>query len=295
VTVNRFWQQFFGVGLVKTSEDFGAQGEYPSHPELLDELANSFVDSNWDVKLLIRSIVLSQTYQQSSRVSPDEYRSDADNRLLARGSRIRLDSEVIRDQILAISGLLNSSMYGKSVKPPQPADLWKTVSMVSSSTYSFQQDTGENIYRRSFYTFWKRAMPPPQMTIFDAPTRESCTSRRERTNTPVQALLMMNESQYFEAARHFAQQLLLSPNQTDVQRLSVAFESVTSHLPSTDELADLQSGLESFRALYRDDEESARAMTSDLPLSSDVERVELAAVTMVVNSLLNLDAAKTRE
>ena len=295
VTVNRFWQQFFGVGLVKTSEDFGAQGEYPSHPELLDELANSFVDSNWDVKLLIRSIVLSQTYQQSSRVSPDEYRSDADNRLLARGSRIRLDSEVIRDQILAISGLLNSSMYGKSVKPPQPADLWKTVSMVSSSTYSFQQDTGENIYRRSFYTFWKRAMPPPQMTIFDAPTRESCTSRRERTNTPVQSLLMMNESQYFEAARHFAQQLLLSPNQTDVQRLSVAFESVTSHLPSTDELADLQSGLESFRALYRDDEESARAMTSDLPLSSDVERVELAAVTMVVNSLLNLDAAKTRE
>jgi hypothetical protein len=295
VTVNRFWQQLFGVGLVKTSEDFGAQGEYPSHPELLDELANSFVDSNWDVKLLIRSIVLSQTYQQSSRVSVDQYRDDADNRLLARGARIRLDSEVLRDQILAISGLLNNTMYGKSVKPPQPADLWKTVSMASSSTYSFTADTGENIYRRSFYTFWKRAMPPPQMTIFDAPTRESCTSRRERTNTPVQALLMMNESQYFEAARHFAQQLLLSSEQTDDERLTIAFESITAHLPNADEIADLLGGLEGFRALYRNDMESARAMTSDLSLCTDSERIELAAFTMLVNSLLNLDVSKTRE
>lgn len=197
VTVNRFWQQLFGVGLVKTSGDFGAQGEYPKHPELLDDLAIAFIDSSWNVKSLIRSIVTSQTYKQSSRVSPEEYINDPENRMLARGSRIRLDSEVIRDQVLAISGLLNSEMYGKSVKPPQPADLWRTVSMVSSSTYSFKEDTGDKIYRRSFYTFWKRAMPPPQMTIFDAPTRESCTSRRERTNTPVQALLMMNESQYF--------------------------------------------------------------------------------------------------
>ncbi len=232
VTVNRFWQQFFGVGLVKTSADFGAQGEFPTHPELLDELATSFVESGWDIKSLVRSIVLSQTYQQSSRVSPDEYRADADNRQLARGSRIRLDSEVIRDSVLAVSGLLNGAMYGKSVKPPQPADLWRTVSMVSSSTYSFKEDTGDKIYRRSFYTFWKRAMPPPQMTIFDAPTRESCTSRRERTNTPVQALLMMNETQYFEAARHFAQELLRSsPSSADAERLRIAFESVTSHLP----------------------------------------------------------------
>ena len=295
VTVNRIWQQFFGVGLVKTSEDFGAQGEYPSHPELLDDLANGFVKSNWDVKSLVRSIVLSQTYQQSSRVPPDQYRADTDNRLLARGSRLRLDSEIIRDQILAMSGLLSRSMYGKSVKPPQPADLWRTVSMVSSSTYSFTQDTGEKTYRRSMYTFWKRAMPPPQMTIFDAPTRESCTARRERTNTPVQALLMMNESQYFEAARHFAQQLLRSPHQIDGERLSVAFETVTSHLPSADELASLLSGLESFRRIYREDIESARAMTTDLTSIGDTERIELAALTMVVNALFNLDAAKTRE
>jgi hypothetical protein len=295
VAVNRFWQQFFGVGLVRTSEDFGAQGEYPSHPELLDDLANTFIESSWDMKSIVRSIVLSETYQQSSRVPTSEYQADADNRSLARGSRIRLDSEVIRDQILAISGMLNNTMYGKSVKPPQPTDLWKTVSMVSSSTYSFQQDTGDKIYRRSLYTFWKRAMPPPQMTIFDAPTRESCTSRRERTNTPIQALMMMNESQYFEAARHFARQLLAGSETNDSDRLSVAFESITAHLPNADELKDLQRGLEAFRSVYRDDLNAALAMTSDLQLDSDAEHIELAAFTMLVNSLFNLDATKTRE
>jgi hypothetical protein len=295
VTVNRFWQQFFGVGLVKTSEDFGSQGEFPSHPELLDDLTNAFIDSNWDVKSLVLTIVMSQTYQQSSRVSPSDYLADAENRLLARGSRIRLDSEVIRDQILAISGRLNNAMYGKSVKPPQPADLWRTVSMVSSSTYSFKEDTGDKIYRRSFYTFWKRAMPPPQMTIFDAPTRESCTSRRERTNTPVQALMMMNESQYFEAARGLAQQVLETPGQSEAERLRIAFESITSHLPDDDEQADLRVGLEGFRSVYREDVDAARALTSDLTLTSDTQRIELAAFTMVVNSLFNLDAAKTRE
>lgn len=295
VTVNRFWQQFFGVGLVKSSEDFGSQGEFPSHPELLDDLAKTFVESNWDVKSLVQAIVMSQTYRQSSRVTTAEYLADPENRLLARGSRIRLDSEVIRDQILAVSGLLNKSMYGKSVKPPQPTDLWKTVSMVSSSTYSFQQDTGDKIYRRSFYTFWKRAMPPPQMTIFDAPTRESCTSRRERTNTPVQALLLMNESQYFEAARHFAHQLLESAEQGDDERLARAFESITSHLPSANEQAEMHSALESFRSIYRDDQQAAKQLTADLILADDNQRIELSALTMMVNSLFNLDAAKTRE
>jgi hypothetical protein len=295
VTVNRLWQQLFGVGLVKTSEDFGAQGDFPSHPELLDDLATTFAGSGWNIKSLVRSIVLSQTYQQSSRVTPAEFRADAENRLLARGSRIRLDSEEIRDQVLAISGLLNPEMYGKSVKPPQPADLWKTVSMVTSSTYSFKADTGDKIYRRSFYTFWKRAMPPPQMSIFDAPTRESCTSRRERTNTPVQALLMMNESQYFEAARHFAQQLLAAQLGTDEERLRVAYESVTAHLPGPAELAALRNGLEVFRSVYRDDAEAARSMTSDLTLADDAQRIELAAYTMIINSLFNLDVAKTRE
>ncbi len=295
VAVNRFWQQFFGVGLVKTSEDFGAQGEFPSHPDLLDDLASYFVESGWDVKALVRSIVLSETYQQVSSAPADAYRADPENRLLARGSRFRLDSEMIRDQILAVSGLLNRRMYGKSVKPPQPPNLWKSVSMVSSSTYSFQADTGDSIYRRSIYSFWKRAMPPPQMTIFDAPTRESCVARRERTNTPLQALVLMNESQYFHAARTAAQQLITPKNMDDVSRLSFAFELVTSHVPDSNELTSLQHGLDGLRSTYQADISSAMAMTSDIPEAGDRDRIEIAAWTMLMNSLFNLDAVRTRE
>lgn len=295
VAVNRFWQQFFGVGLVKTSEDFGAQGEYPSHPDLLDDLAHSFVQTGWDVKTLVKSIVMSTTYRQASRASVESFRTDPENRWLSRGSRFRLDSEMIRDQILFISGLLNETMYGKSVKPPQPPNLWKSVSMVSSSTYSFQADTGDSIYRRSIYSFWKRAMPPPQMTIFDAPTRESCVARRERTNTPLQALVLMNEGQYFHAARHFARSLLSETDLSDEARLNRAFETVTSQLPDATEMASLQNGLNVFTATYQQDIDAAQAMTSDLSLPTDTERVRLAAWTMLTNSLFNLDAVKTRE
>jgi hypothetical protein len=295
VAVNRFWQQFFGVGLVKTSEDFGAQGEYPSHPELLDDLADSFIHSHWNVKSLIRSIVLSATYQQSSSASAEAYRQDPENRLLGRGSRFRLDSEMIRDQMLSVSGLLNETMYGRSVKPPQPPNLWKSVSMKSSSTYSFKADTGDSIYRRSIYSFWKRAMPPPQMTIFDAPTRESCIARRERTNTPLQALVLMNEGQYFHAAKKTARNLLAAERLSDVARVSRAYESVTSNLPDTREMASLQDGLNGLRTTYQQDVESARTLTADISEASDQERVEIAVWTMLVNSLFNLDATKTRE
>ncbi len=202
---------------------------------------------------------------------------------------------MIRDQMLAVSGLLNQSMYGKSVKPPQPPNLWKTVSMVSSSTYSFTADTGAKIYRRSLYSFWKRAMPPPQMTIFDAPTRESCMARRERTNTPVQALVLMNERQYFKAAKQFARNVLERADRSDEQRLSYAYESVTSHLPDTSEMTRLRNGLDAFRAIYQADLPSAKAMTSDVKEAIDQDRVEIAAYTMLVNSLFNLDVTKTRE
>ena len=295
VAVNRFWQQFFGVGLVKTSEDFGAQGEFPSHPNLLDDLAIGFMESRWDVKTLVRSIVMSETYQQSSSAPAAAYRADPENRLLARGSRFRLDSEMIRDQILAVSGLLNRRMFGKSVKPPQPANLWKSVSMVSSSTYAFQADTGDSIYRRSIYSFWKRAMPPPQMTIFDAPTRESCVARRERTNTPLQALVLMNERQYFHAARTAAQQLIIPKGTDDASRLSFAFELVTSHVPDSTELTDLQRGLDELRAVYEADVPLAKAMTSDISRAEDQDRIAVAAWTMLMNSLFSLDAARTRE
>jgi hypothetical protein len=295
VTVNRFWQQFFGVGLVKTSEDFGAQGEYPSHPKLLDDLASHFATSGWDVKSLIRSMVLSQTYRQTSRAPAMAYLADAENRLLARGSRFRLDSEMIRDQILSVSGLLDHSLYGKSVKPPQPPNLWKSVSMVSSSTYSFSADSGADIYRRSVYSFWKRAMPPPQMTIFDAPTRESCIARRERTNTPVQALVMMNDEQYFHAALHFARRLVALDSLSVDERLSVAYESITSQQPDAAEMASLRSGLATLTAAYEDEPESTKTLTASIDSATDRERVQIAAYTMLVNSLFNLDVTKTRE
>lgn len=301
VAVNRIWQQLFGVGIVKTSEDFGAQGEPPSHPELLDYLANQFVDSGWDVKVLIREMVLTQTYRQSSAASRDQFVSDPENRMLARGSRYRYDAEVLRDQILAVSGLLNPEMFGKSVKPPQPEGLWKIVAMPYSYPREFVADEGDKIYRRSVYSFWKRGLPPPQMTIFDAPTRESCTARRERTNTPLQALVLMNEQQYFVAAMTLAKDLLSKAELDDNGRIEFAFESITSKLP-TDAVQDrLAKALDGFRSVYHDDPEAAKQMiaafenTAPPNERTDAENTELAAMTMLVHSLLNLDATKTRE
>ena len=293
VAVNRFWQQLFGVGLVKTSADFGAQGEWPSHPELLDYLALEFVESRWDVKALLKSIVLSQTYQQSSNAPREQFIGDPGNRFLARGSRYRLDAEVIRDQILAVSGLLNPEMFGKSVKPPQPKGLWEIVAMPSSYPNSYQADTGEKIYRRSLYSFWKRGLPPPQMTIFDAPSRESCVASRERTNTPLQALLLMNEQQYFEAAEHLAQALLKQSDMTDAQRIRTVYEMVTSHEPTDASLAQLSKALGEFRTLYAKQPQNAAALADGLTDSK--RQVELAAWTMLTHSLFNLDATKTRE
>ena len=297
VAVNRFWQQFFGVGLVKTAEDFGTQGEWPSHLELLDNMTLRFVRSSWDVKKLVRSIVLSETYQQSSKADPDRYGSDPDNRLLARGSRFRLDAEMIRDQVLAVSGLLNPTMHGKSVKPPQPANLWRTVAMPYSYPRIFEADTGDWIYRRSVYTFWKRALPPPQMRIFDAPTRESCIARRERTNTPLQALLLMNEEQYFYAAMHCAKELLDESDLDENRKIRRAYEKVTSQLPSASEMKSLRGALRDFRQVYADDVAAARAMTADIAGANadPEEQVELAAWSMLVHSLLNLDITKTRQ
>ncbi len=289
VAVNRFWQQLFGVGLVKTSEDFGAQGEPPSHPQLLDHLTLQFVESGWNVKSLMRSIVLSQTYQQTSQAPKKQYLNDPGNRLLARGSRFRLDSEMIRDQILAVSNLLNPTMLGRSVKTPQPAGLWKIVSMPNSYPRVFAADAGDQIYRRSVYTFWKRGLPPPQMTIFDAPSRESCIARRERTNTPLQALLLMNEEQYFAAAKHYAQTLLKQTDLTDEEKIGRAYETITSQKPSDATRGRLVNALHDFQQLYTDDPALAKAMFAD---SGDAKQ---AAWTMLVHTLLNLDATKTRE
>ncbi len=266
VAVNRFWQQLFGVGIVKTSEDFGAQGEWPSHPDLLDYLAVSFVESGWDVKALMKQIVMSETYKQASEATPDRFESDPENRLLSRGSRFRMDSEMIRDQVLATSGLLNHEMYGKSVKPPQPAGLWKAVSMPSSYPRIYEPDTGDKIYRRSVYTFWKRGMPPPQMTILNAPSREACIARRERTNTPLQALLLMNEPEYLKAARHLAHETIADRSLSPADRLAVLYETITSRLPDAGETEAFLKMVDDLETIYRDNSNLADQLCDGVQL-----------------------------
>jgi len=286
VTVNRFWQQFFGVGLVKTSEDFGAQGEWPSHPELLDYLAVRFVESGWDVKGLVREIVLSATYKQQSDAPAAAYEADPENRLLARGSRYRMDAEMIRDQLLMVSGKLNPQMYGKSVKPPQPPGLWKSVTMTNEL---FKPDSGPAIYRRSLYTYWKRVMPPPQMSIMNAPSREFCVARRERTNTPLQALVLMNEPEYFKLARSCAERYLREAGNDRAKALSRLYERITSHQPTAAELAMLEGALDDLKAHYRGRPALARQVA---PGSNDPTHA--AAWTLVAHSLLNLESVKVR-
>ncbi len=301
VAVNRLWQQFFGVGLVKTSEDFGAQGEWPSHPKLLDHLAYNFMESGWDIKDTVRTIVLTEAYQQSSKAKPQQFRDDPDNRLLARGSRFRLDSEVVRDQILALSGNLNLELYGKSVKPPQPDGLWETVTMPHTFPRSYKTSSGDDIYRRSLYTFWKRSIPLPQMTIFDAPSREACIARRERTNTPLQALVLMNEEQYFDAATYFASDLLKQNDLPENKKIEHAYQKVTSQIPDADTTLQLLGGLDTFREFYSEEPKLAADMISKSSkqevreIKEPGKQAEFAAWTMLAHSLLNLDTTKTRE
>jgi hypothetical protein len=294
VAVNRFWQQLFGVGLVRTAEDFGVQGEAPSHPGLLDHLAVRFVRSGWDVKALLRAMVTSRAYRQTSAAPSDDYRADPDNRLLARGSRFRMDAEMIRDQLLASSGLLNPERFGKSVKPPQPDGIWKSVTLPSSFPRTYAADTGDKIVRRSLYTFWKRGLPPPQMTILNAPTRESCVVRRERTNTPLQSLLLLNEPEYQRAARHLALRAL-EAEQDEGARLAFVFETITSHLPDEDEQALLRGSLQQLRADYEQRPEHAAAACMGVALPRGVTAPELAAWSLLTSAVYNLDVTRTRQ
>jgi hypothetical protein len=295
VTVNRLWQQFFGMGLVKTAEDFGTRGEWPSHPELLDWLATEFMRTGWDVKQMVRLVATSATYRQDSRVTPRLYELDPENRLLGRGPRQRLDAEELRDYALAVSGLLNPKMGGHGVRPYQPAGIWEAVGYTTSNTAKYTQDHGEELYRRSLYLFWKRTAPPPSMTTLDAPSRERCTARRERTDTPLQALLTMNATEYFEAARHLGYRLLREPL-PDIQRLKKGFRLVTAREPSARECELLSENLAAQRQRYSREPDAARKVISagESPVPSDVPAPELAAYTMVANVLLNLDEALTK-
>ena len=219
VTVNRFWNMLFGTGIVKTVEDFGSQGEWPVHPELLDWLATEFVRNGWDIKATLKTMVMSAAYQQSSRATPELMQRDPDNRLLARGPRMRLPAEMVRDQALSMAGLLVENQGGPSVKPYQPAGLWKEL----AGGVDYQRDRGAALYRRSLYTFWKRAVPPPGMMTFDSAGREACTVRESRTNTPLQALTLMNDETYLEAARKIAERMIGEGGATAADRIGFGF------------------------------------------------------------------------
>ncbi len=295
VTVNRFWQHHFGIGIVKTAEDFGSQGDVPSHPQLLDWLATEFMRSGWDMKHINRLIVTSATYRQSSHVTPDRLAHDPDNRLLARGPRYRLDAEVIRDDALAISGLLTDAIGGHGVKPYQPEGLWKAIAYPTSNTSKFVQDHGAALYRRSLYTFWKRTSPPPALTTFDAPSRESCRVRRERTNTPLQALVLMNDRQYVEAARHLAARMVREGGADLPRQLDYGFRLATGrHLDPADQKVLVQVYQENLQS-YRDRPEEAGKLLAVGESAEDVglDACEMASLTMVANLILNLDETIT--
>jgi hypothetical protein len=297
VTINRFWQQIFGTGIVKTAEDFGAQGQWPTHPELLDWLATEFVRTGWDVKGMIKLMVMSNTYQQSSQVSPELQQRDPGNELLARGPRFRFDAEVIRDSALAVSGLLVERVGGKSVKPYQPDGLWEAVGFVGSNTSKFTQDQGESLYRRSMYTFWKRTSPPPSMTTFDAPSRENCSVRRPRTNTPLQALALMNDKQYVEASRALAQRMMTEAGATPEERLTLGFRLLTARPPTAEEIAVLIPLYQTELQIFQGDKEAATKLISygDSKRNEALDVSDLAAWTMMANLLLNLDESVTKE
>ena len=292
VTINRFWQNIFGTGIVKTAEDFGTQGTSPTHPELLDWLATEFVASGWDVQGMLKLMLTSATYRQGAQITPEKLERDADNVLLSRAPRYRFDAEIVRDNALALSGLLYTRIGGPSVKPPQPGGLWKAVGFTGSNTDTFRKDSGaDKVYRRSLYTFWKRTAPPPQMNILDAPSREACTIRRERTNTPMQALMLMNDPQFVEAARAFAERTIKEGGKTPEERLAYIFELATAREPKPTEAAVLLETLQAHAEELKAVPEAAKELIAVGESKPDekLDAVELATWTMIANLILNLD------
>jgi hypothetical protein len=291
VTVNRFWQEIFGNGLVRTSGDFGVAGELPSHPELLDWLAVEFRDTGWDVQKLIKMIVTSATYRQASTVTKDALEKDRDNRWLARFPRYRMDAEMIRDYALASSGLLVPKIGGPSVKPYMPDGVWEAVAMIGSNTRDYRRDTGEKLYRRSMYTFWKRAAPPASMDILNAPNRETCTTRRDRTNTPLQALVTLNDVQFIEAARHLAQTAMKDGGASDASKIDFIAWRLIARSFRPGEMKIVQESLNDLMAHYKTRPDEARKLVTvgESRPDASLDAPTLAAWTMVVNELMNLD------
>lgn len=296
VTVNRFWQQLFGYGIVKTADDFGSQGEAPVNQALLDWMAVEFRESGWDVKKFFKLMVMSSAYRQSALATPEKLEKDPDNRLISRGPRFRMEGEMIRDYALASSGLLTPAIGGPSVKPYQPSGVWEAVAMEGSNTRHYQQDKGDKLYRRSLYTFWKRSAPPASMEIFNAPTRETCTVRRERTNTPLQALVTMNDEQFVEAARALATLAMEKAGGSLDRELSFISERLLARPLHEKEVAVIQSSYRDFLKYYDTQPADAKKLVHDgeSKVDSKLPPAELAALTMVTNQLMNLDEVLTK-
>ena len=292
VAMNRFWQMYFGAGLVRTVEDFGSQGEWPTHPELLDWLATEFVRTGWDIKAMQKLIVTSAAYRQSSKTTPELLQKDPENRLLARAPRLRLPAGMIRDQALAVSGLLTEQIGGPSVKPYQPAGLWKEL-----SGQDYVQDKGEKLYRRSLYTFWKRSSPPPSLMNFDAAGREACVVRDTRTNTPLQALDLMNDVTYLEASRKLAERVMKERRSSADERIALAFRLVVARGPTPREARVLGDALASYLDEYKANPEAAAKYLSqgESPRAEELDVSELAAYATLASMMLNMDETITKE
>ncbi len=298
VTVNRFWQMLFGTGLVRTAEDFGSQGEPPSHPELIDWLAAEFISSGWDVKAMVRLLATSATYRQHSKLTPAAHERDPDNRLLARGPRFRLQGEFVRDQALAASGLLVRKIGGPSVKPYHPPGIYEqVVNQRDNPKATYTQDSGEALHRRSLYTYWKRSVPNPAMLIFDAPFRETCTLRRPRTNTPLQALNLLNDPTYVESSRLLAQRMMREGGESAESRLAFGFRLVTARTPRAAEMAILKASLERTLREFQSDPAGAASLlkVGEAATDASLNVAELASFTTLASTLLNLDEAVTKE
>jgi hypothetical protein len=291
VTVNRFWQEVFGTGIVRTTGDFGVSGELPSHPELLDWLAVEFRESGWDMKKFFKLIVTSSAYRQAAVATPEKLDKDPQNRFLSRGPRFRMDAEMVRDYALAASGLLVRKVGGPSVKPYQPEGVWEAVAMIGSDTRDYRRDQGDSLYRRSLYTFWKRSAPPASMEIFNAPSRETCTVRRERTNTPLQALVTLNDPQFIEAARSLAQWSLKEGGDQPDGGIAFLAKRLLSRPLRPEETAVVRATLKELLAFYKAHPEDAGKLLAVGESKADAaqDAPTLAAWTMLANELMNLD------
>lgn len=294
VMANRFWAKIFGIGIVETEEDFGSQGQFPTHPQLLDWLAVEFRESGWDMKHLIKTMVMSAAYRQSSRVTPQKQQADPRNRLLSRGPRFRLEAEMVRDQALALGGLLSEKMYGPSVYPPQPPGLWRAA--FNGRDRKWPTSTGEDRYRRGIYTFWRRTIPYPSMATFDAPSREICTVRRIRTNTPLQAFVTMNDPVYVEAAQALARRIVREGGTTPEDQARFALQLCLVRPPAEKQVQAVLELYQSELTHYRKHEADAQKLATDPlgPLPEDLEPAVAAAWTVIANVLLNLDGVLTK-